>query len=98
MRNFATAAAFRLAVVAAGLLIPTIASAEQIERDGYKFDYTRSVTEKGDTVLAGTVLDSGEPFRFVVRNRYVSGEVGGRPVAFHIAKPLPPVQKQLASR
>ncbi|MCZ3210953.1 hypothetical protein NYZ42_18385, partial [Acinetobacter baumannii] len=80
MRSLATAAAFRVALVAAGILIPTLASANELERDGYKFNYTRSVTDKGDTVLAGTVTSSGEAFRLVVRDRTVSGDVGGRPV------------------
>jgi hypothetical protein len=88
MRSFAAAAAFRVALVAAGMLIPTLASANELERDGYKFDYTRSVTDTGETVLAGTVTTSGEPFRLVVRDRTVSGDVGGRPVRFRIAKPL----------
>lgn len=89
MRSFAAAAAFRVALVAAGMLIPTLASANEIERDGYKFDYNRSVTEQGDTILSGTVKTTGEPFRLVVRDRTVSGDVGGRPVRFRIAKPLP---------
>lgn len=89
MRSLATAAAFRVALVAAGMLIPTLASANEIERDGYKFDYSRSVTEQGDTVLAGTVKSTGEPFRLVVRDRTVTGDVGGRAVRFRIAKPLP---------
>ena len=97
MRSFAAAAAFRVALVAAGILIPTLASANELERDGYKFDYTRSVTEKGETVLAGTVTSSGEPFRLVVRDRTVSGDVGGRPVRFRIAKPLAG-SAQVASR
>lgn len=89
MRSFAAAAAFRVALVAAGMLIPTLASANEIERDGYKFDYNRSVTDKGDTVLSGTVKSTGEPFRLVVRDRTVTGDVGGRAVRFRIAKPLP---------
>ncbi len=88
MRSFAAAAAFRVALVAAGMLIPTLASANELERDGYKFDYTRSVTDTGETVLAGTVTTSGEPFRLVVRDRIVTGDVGGRAVRFRIAKPL----------
>ena len=97
MRSFAAAAAFRVALVAAGMLIPTLASASEIERDGYKFDYTRSVADNGATVLSGTVVTSGEPFRLEVRDRTVSGEVGGRPARFRIAKPLTPAQ-QVAAR
>ncbi len=98
MRAFAAAAAVRLAVVAAGLLVPTFAAqANEIERDGYTFDYTSSVTTDGATVLTGTIKNSGEPFRFVVRDRLVTGNVDGREVRFRIAKPLSN-GRQLAAR
>ncbi len=97
MRSFAAAAAFRLALVAAGMLIPTLASANELEREGYKFDYSRSVATDGATILAGTIVNSGEPFRFEVRDRTVTGNVDGRPVRFRIAKPLAAAQ-QVASR
>ncbi|MBD8678024.1 hypothetical protein [Sphingomonas sp. CFBP 13720] len=89
MRAFVIAAAFRVALVATGMLVPAIAAqANEVEREGYKFDYTSAVTKDGATVLSGTETVSGEPFRFVVRDRLVTGNVDGRPVRFRIAKPL----------
>lgn len=98
MRAFVFAAAIRVAVVATGLLIPAIAvQANEVERDGYKFQYTSSVSQDGATVLTGTETVSGEPFRMVVRGRNVTGEVDGRPVRFRIARALH-ADKQVASR
>ncbi len=98
MRAFVVAAALRVALVATGLLVPAIAAqANEIEREGYTFDYTSNVTTDGATVLTGTIKNSGEPFRFVVRNRLVTGEVDGRPVRFRIARPLN-ATRQLAAR
>ncbi len=98
MRAFMLAAAFRVALVAGGLLIPAMAAqANEVERDGYKFQYTSSVSKDGATVLTGTETVSGEPFRMVVRGRTVTGEVDGRPVRFRIARALH-ADNQVASR
>ncbi|KQN07176.1 MULTISPECIES: hypothetical protein [unclassified Sphingomonas] len=98
MRALFAAAAVRVAIVAAGLLVPTFAAqANEIERNGYTFDYTSTTTTDGATVLAGTIKNSGEPFRFVVRDRLVTGNVDGREVRFRIAKPLNNA-RQLAAR
>lgn len=98
MRAFVFAAAIRVAVVATGLLIPAIAvQANEVERDGYKFNYTSSVSQDGATILTGTETVSGEPFRMVVRGRTVTGEVDGRPVRFRIARALN-AGNQVASR
>jgi hypothetical protein len=87
MRAFATAAAFRLALIATGMIVPTIAAqADEIERDGYRFVYDRVATDDGATVLTGKVMDTNEPFKFVVRDQIVTGNVDGRPVRFRIAK------------
>ncbi len=99
MRAFVVAAALRVALVATGLLVPTLAAqANEISREGYTFDYDRSVTTDGATVLTGTIKNSGEPFRFVVRDRLVTGDVDGRQVRFRIAKPLTDGGRQVAAR
>jgi hypothetical protein len=76
--NLKTASAFALATSA--LLLPALAQAETLERDGVTYEYTVK-TENNRTVIEGTA-DRLTPFRLVVRGQRVSGQYNGKQIAF----------------
>lgn len=66
--------------------VPTIGAiaAEGEQRfvhEGSTYVYTRS-TVSGQSVIEGHRFPGGEPFRFVVKGRRVTGTAGNTPVAF----------------
>lgn len=87
--NLKTASAFALATSA--MLLPALAQAETVQRDGVTYDYTVK-TEKNRTIITGTA-DRQTPFRLVVRGQRVSGVYNGKQVAFltRDVKPAPEV-------
>ena len=80
--NLKTATAFALAT--GSVLLPALAQAETLERDGVTYDYTVK-TEKNRTVIVGTA-DRQTPFRLVLRGQRISGEYNGKQVAFSMSE------------
>jgi hypothetical protein len=78
--NLKTASAFALATSA--MLLPALAQAETLERDGVTYEYTVK-TEKNRTVIVGTA-DRQTPFRLILRGQRISGEYNGKQVAFSL--------------
>ncbi|HEX7752341.1 MAG TPA: hypothetical protein VF440_08055 [Novosphingobium sp.] len=72
-------------------LLPAVAQAEErtsepeaersFAHQGVQYVYTRTVRD-GRTILTGTA--DRAPFRFVVRDRYVTGEYNYHPVSFSL--------------
>lgn len=69
-----------LALAASAIVLPALAQAETLERDGVKYEYTVR-TVKDRTIIEGTA-DRQTPFRLVLRGERVSGEYNGKQVAF----------------
>lgn len=57
------------------------AMAESFTRDGVTYDYNVK-TVNDATLITGTVVNSGQPFRLRVKGGRVSGQVGLWPVSF----------------
>ena len=78
------------------LSIPTITFADASDkpitmtRDGQTFTYTVS-TRKNVTFIDGTDVTSGDNFSYRVARGYVSGTIGGTPVAFKVSDVEHPV-------
>lgn len=78
---------FISAAVLLTLPVAAFASERSFTRDGVTYVYTRE--QRGDvTVLSGKALPAGSTYTLTVRGRKVTGQVGGTPVSFSIAKPL----------
>lgn len=80
------------AAVLASLPAAAFATERSFTRDGVTYVYTAK--RDGDaTVLEGKALPGGSAYTLTVRGKKVTGQVGGTPVSFRIAKPLDaPVQ------
>jgi len=57
------------------------AMAETFTRDGVTYDYNVKAVG-GSTLISGTIVNSGQPFRLRLRDGRVSGQVGVWPVSF----------------
>jgi hypothetical protein len=76
------------ATAAVFLASPALAqqSEHSFTRDGVTYTYTS--TSKGDSqILEGSVAQTGDTFRLVVRNGWVSGKAAGANVSFRVPKP-----------
>lgn len=66
---------------------PAFAEPVTLVRDGITYRYT--VTEKAGTRIITGAQHRGERFRLIVRNGWVSGQVGARTVSFREADATP---------
>jgi hypothetical protein len=57
------------------------AMAESFTRDGVTYDYSVR-TVGAATLISGTIVNSGQPFRLRLRDGRVTGQVGAWPVSF----------------
>lgn len=58
-----------------------------VERDGYRFSYRSELTPDGLVRFYGEDLDTGRRFHLVLdKDGDVTGEVGGTPVRFSVAR------------
>lgn len=79
---------FISAAILLSLPVAAYASERTFTREGVTYVYTSE--QRGETrVLSGRALPNGAPYTLNVRGRKVTGHVGGTPVSFDIAKPLP---------
>lgn len=77
-------------LAAAFLAVPVAAQADEplrVERDGYRFEYVVAKQSDGTRLITGRDLDHDMEFRLHVRGRKVTGDFGGRPVAFTAPRP-----------
>lgn len=78
---------FISAAVLLSLPVAAYANERTFKRDGVTYVYTSS--RDGDaTVLEGKAFPGGSSYTLTVRGTRVTGNVGGTPVSFRIAKPL----------
>ena len=78
---------FISAAVLLSLPVAAYAGERSFTRDGVTYVYTSE--QRGEiVVLKGKTLPEGSSYTLNVRGRKVTGNVGGTPVAFSIAKPL----------
>lgn len=78
---------FISAAVLLSLPAAAYAGERTFTRDGVTYVYTSE--QRGETtVLSGKALPDGASYTLTVRGRRVTGNVGGTPVSFSIAKPL----------
>ncbi len=53
--------------------------------EGVTYVYRSSTAADGSRVLSGQVLETGSPFRLVVRNGHVRGHADRHPVSFSVS-------------
>lgn len=76
-------------LAAAFLAVPVAAEAGEpvrFERDGYRFEYVVDQQSDGSRLITGRDLDREVEFRFHVRGRKVTGDVGDRSVSFLVPR------------
>ncbi len=86
-----------LILAAALFAVPAAATATErsFVREGVTYTYT-SARKGASTLITGKTSD-GATYTLTVRGKRVTGLVGGTPVAFTIAKPLPTAAVETAS-
>ena len=81
---------FAAAAAALTLASPALASERSFTRDGVTYSYT--TVDQGDARVLEGRASQGSKFRLVVRNGWVQGNVGGKPVSYRAPKSMDSVQ------